>query len=77
MTKMLTWQQWNAKSTASIIAARYSLAAGHLAAAVSRAYFAVFQAVTGALIKLGYQPNENTGNEDAKERKSSSCCLFE
>jgi len=59
---MLTWQQWNAKSNASIIATRHSLVAGDLAAAVSRAYFAAFQAVTGALIKLGYQPNEETGN---------------
>jgi len=59
---MLTWQQWNAKSVASTIAARHSLAAGDLAAAVSRAYFAAFQAITGTLIKLGYQPNEETGN---------------
>jgi len=33
-----------------------------LPAAVSRAYFAAFQAVTGALIKQGYQPNLVTGN---------------
>ena len=59
---MLTWEQWINKSQASIIAARNSLKAGDFAAAVSRAYFAAFQAVTGALIKRGYQPNPTTGN---------------
>jgi len=59
---MLSWQQWFDKSTASMSAARNSLAAGDVVAAVSRAYFAAFQAVTGALIKLGQQPNEVTGN---------------
>jgi uncharacterized protein (UPF0332 family) len=59
---MLTWQQWMNKSQASMIAARNSLKAGDLPAAVSRAYFAAFQAVTGALIKRGYQPNLVTGN---------------
>lgn len=43
-------------------AARNSLAAGDLAAAVNRAYFAAFQAVTGALIRRGNQPNQETGN---------------
>jgi len=59
---MLSWQQWMNKSQASITAARNSLAAGDLAAAASRAYFAAFQAVSGALIKRGYQPNMATGN---------------
>ncbi|MBM3240875.1 HEPN domain-containing protein [Candidatus Poribacteria bacterium] len=59
---MLTWQQWINKSQASMIAARNSLKSGDLPAAVSRAYFAAFQAVTGALIKRGYQPNPMTGN---------------
>ena len=59
---MLTWEQWMHKSKASIIAARNSLQAGDFAAAVSRAYFAAFQAVTGALIKRGNQPNPATGN---------------
>jgi len=59
---MLSWQQWMNKSQASITAARNSLAAGDLAAAVSRAYFATFQAVSGALIKQGAQPNATTGN---------------
>lgn len=59
---MLSWQQWFDKSTASISAARSSLAAGDFVAAVSRAYFAAFQAVTGALIKLRQQPNEITGS---------------
>jgi hypothetical protein len=35
---MLSWQQWMNKSQASITAARNSLEAGDLAAAVSRAY---------------------------------------
>lgn len=59
---MLVWQQWMKKSQNSMTAARNSLAAGDLAAAVNRAYFAAFQAVTGALVKCGYQPNPNTGN---------------
>ena len=59
---ILTWQQWINKSQASMIAARNSLNAGDLPAAVSRAYFAAFQAVTGALIKQGHQPNLVTGN---------------
>ena len=59
---MLTWQGWLNKSQASIIAAQNSLKAGNLAAAVSRVYFAAFQAVTGALIKRGNQPNPATGN---------------
>ncbi len=59
---MLTWEQWMHKSKASIVAARNSLRAGDFAAAVSRAYFAAFQAVTGALITRGYQPNPATGN---------------
>lgn len=59
---ILGWQQWMNKSQASITAARNSLAVGDLAAAVSRAYFAAFQAVTGALMKRGDQPNPVTGN---------------
>jgi uncharacterized protein (UPF0332 family) len=59
---MLTWEQWINKSQASIVAARNSLKAGDFAAAVSRAYFAAFQAVTGVLIKRGNQPNPATGN---------------
>jgi uncharacterized protein (UPF0332 family) len=59
---MLTWEEWLNKSQASIIAAQNSLTAGDLAAAVSRAYFAAFQAVTGALVKRGNQPNPATGN---------------
>ena len=56
---MLTWQQWLNKAQASITAGQNSLEAGDLATAVSRAYFAAFQAVTGALIKRGYQPNRS------------------
>ena len=59
---MLTWQQWMKKSQASMTAARNSLVVGDLAAAVSRAYFAAFQTVTGALMKRGNQPNQATGN---------------
>ena len=59
---MLTWQQWLNKSHASMTAAQNSLKAGDLVAAVSRAYFATFQAVTGVLIKRGDQPNSATGN---------------
>ena len=59
---MLTWQQWLNKSHASMIAAQNSLKARDLAAAVSRAYFAAFQAVTGVLIKRGDRPNSATGN---------------
>ena len=59
---MLTWQQWMNKSQASMTAARNSLATGDLAAAVNRAYFSAFQAVTGALIKRGDNPNRVTGN---------------
>ncbi|HIE28794.1 TPA: HEPN domain-containing protein [Candidatus Poribacteria bacterium] len=59
---MLTWQQWMNKSQASMTAARNSLMAEDLAAAVSRAYFAAFQAVTGILIKRGDKPNPATGN---------------
>ena len=56
---MLTWQQWLNKAQASITAGQNSLEAGDLATAVSRAYFAAFQAITGALIKRGYQPNRS------------------
>ena len=59
---ILTWQQWMNKSQASMIATRNSLKSGDLPASVSRAYFAAFQAVTGALIKRGHQPNSVTGN---------------
>ncbi len=59
---MLTWQQWLNKSHASVTAAQNSLKARDLAATVSRAYFAAFQAVTGVLIKRGDRPNSATGN---------------
>jgi uncharacterized protein (UPF0332 family) len=59
---MLMWEQWRSKSEASMLAARNSLSADDLAAAVSRAYFASFQAVTCALVKSGYQPPVDTGN---------------
>jgi hypothetical protein len=59
---MLTWEQWRSKSEASPLAARNSLSAGDLPAAISRAYFASFQAVTCALVKASHQPPGATGN---------------
>ena len=74
---MLTWQQWLNKAQASITAGQNSLEAGDLAAAVSRAYFAAFQAVTGVLIKRGYQPNSETGNWGHKVTQNQFTVLIQ
>ena len=74
---MLTWEQWLNKSQASITAAQNSLRAGDLAAAVSRAYFAAFQAVTGALIRRRYQPNPKSGNWGHKGTQNQFLMLIQ
>ena len=44
---------------------------------MSRAYFAAFQAVTGALIKRGYQPNSETGNWGHKVTQNQFTILIQ
>jgi uncharacterized protein (UPF0332 family) len=58
----MTWDKWLKKSEESMMTARENLANSRIAPAISRAYFAAFQAVTGALIKAGYQPQKGRGN---------------
>ena len=74
---ILTWQQWLNKAQDSITAEQNSLEAGDLTSAVSRAYFAAFQAVTGALIKRGYQPNSETGNWGHKVTQNQFTILIQ
>ena len=74
---MLTWQQWLNKAQDSMAAGQNSLETGNLASAVSRAYFAAFQAVTGALIKRGYQPNSETGNWGHKVTQNQFTVLIQ
>lgn len=64
---MLTWEQWHEKSKSSLEASRILLEHDMPVEAISRAYYAVFQMVTGMLIKLKLNPREEYGNWSHQE----------
>lgn len=59
---MLIWEQWQEKSTSSLEASRILLENRKPIEAASRAYYAVYQMVTGVLIKLKLDPRSEFGN---------------
>lgn len=58
MTDSVTSDLWVEKATLALEAARQSLDAGNLPAAANRGYFALYAAVTAALMKAGQMPPE-------------------
>jgi len=73
---MLTWEQWRAKSMASLTATHNSLNSQDAAAAVSRAYYASFQMVTCVLHKLHATPpaRGHWGHEGSQAQFYYSIC---
>jgi uncharacterized protein (UPF0332 family) len=59
---MLTWIEWRDKSQSSLAAAEILLAHGRPVEAASRAYYAAYQMVTAALLKLRLAPRTEYGN---------------
>ena len=59
---MLTWEQWQEKSESSLEASRILLENQKPIEAASRTYYAAYQMVTGALIKLKLDPRSEFGN---------------
>lgn len=64
---MLTWEQWQEKSKSSLAASRILLENEKPVEAASRAYYAAYQMVTGALIKLKLSPRAEFGNWSHEE----------
>jgi len=59
---MLSFTQWQEKSRSSLAAARILLEHDQPVEAASRAYYAVYQMVTGVLIRLKLDPRSEYGN---------------
>lgn len=59
---MLTWIEWRDKSQSSLAAVEVLLAHGRPVEAASRAYYAAYQMVTAALLKLRLEPRTEYGN---------------
>jgi uncharacterized protein (UPF0332 family) len=59
---VLKLEQWQEKSESSLEASRILLENNKPVEAVSRAYYAAYQMVTGVLIKLNLSPRDEFGN---------------
>lgn len=59
---MLTFEQWQEKSESSLEAAQILIDHDKPVEAVSRAYYAAYQMVTGVLVKLKLNPRTELGN---------------
>ncbi|MGH7452070.1 MAG: HEPN domain-containing protein [bacterium] len=64
---MLKAEQWQEKSESSLEASRILLENNKPVEAVSRAYYAAYQMVTGVLIKLNLSPRTELGNWSHQE----------
>lgn len=59
---MLTWEEWQAKSKSSLAASQVLLERDKPVEAASRAYYAAYQMVTGALLRIKLSPRNELGN---------------
>jgi uncharacterized protein (UPF0332 family) len=59
---VLSFEQWHEKSESSLEAAKILVEHDKPVEALSRAYYAVYQMVTGMLIKLNLNPRSEQGN---------------